>query len=260
RLFVAGGRDPEMTEAKDRDIAGINKMAARMRRIRRRDERQAHQQRHVRTWLSLDETTGFLSGQFTAMDWHTVTTALDHRADQIPTDTGSREQRRADALVAFARDWLDGVEPAGQSHVVSVMVDASEAANTGAETGVRLTGGPRIGPDTLDSLLCEGAVEVMVDRHSGMPLAVGPTTRVVPPKLRRYILGRDGGCTIGGCTSSYRLEVHHITPRSQGGTHDAENLTTVCWYHHHIAIHRNGCAIDPQSPPHNRRIIPQPDW
>ncbi|MBT8212197.1 MAG: HNH endonuclease [Acidimicrobiia bacterium] len=259
KLFVAGGRDVEMAEAASRDIAGVNRLATKVRRIRRRDERQTHQQRHVRAWMSLDETAGFLSGQFTGMDWHTVTTALDHRADQIPTDAGTREQRRADGLVALASDWLHGVEPQGQGHVVSVMVDATQASSTDAETGVRITGGPRIGPDTLDAITCEGAVEVMVDRH-GTPIAVGPTTRVVPPKLRRHILNRDGGCTIDGCTSRYRLEVHHIIPRSKGGTHDAGNLTTVCWFHHHIAIHRNGCHIDPESSPQQRQIKPPDDW
>ncbi|NNF87899.1 MAG: hypothetical protein HKM97_05200, partial [Acidimicrobiia bacterium] len=59
-----------------------------------------------------------------------------------------------------------------------------------------------------------------------------------------------------GCTSRYRLEIHHIIPRSQGGTHDLENLTTLCWWHHHIAIHGRGHHIDPHSPPHRRRIIP----
>ncbi|MBT8217885.1 MAG: HNH endonuclease [Acidimicrobiia bacterium] len=77
--------------------------------------------------------------------------------------------------------------------------------------------------------------------------------------MRRLILNRDGGCTIDGCHSSYRLEIHHIVPRSEGGTHDLANLTTLCWWHHHNAVHGAGAAINPDTPPHRRTIIPAGD-
>ena len=48
---------------------------------------------------------------------------------------------------------------------------------------------------------------------------------------------------------------HHITPRSQGGNHDSDNLTTLCWFHHHVVIHRNGYQIDPDSLPQRRRFL-----
>ncbi|NNL12612.1 MAG: DUF222 domain-containing protein [Acidimicrobiia bacterium] len=260
RLF-AEGADPEtMNDAAQRDIPGIHKLRALTKRIRRRDERHAHEERHLRSWPSLDESVGFISAQLGSHDWHIVNRALDDRADQFPTETRmwTRDQRRADALVAIAQDWLNGSLKPGQGPgpIISVMVDADQAAQTDCETGVALTAGPRIGPDTLDRILCEGSVELIIDSETGQPLAVGPTTRVVPPKVRRLVLNRDGGCTIDGCTSRYRLEIHHIIPRSQGGTHDLENLTTLCWWHHHIAIHGRGHNIDPHSPPHRRRIIP----
>ena len=78
----------------------------------------------------------------------------------------------------------------------------------------------------------------------------------MPPKVRRMVLSRDGACTIDGCPSRYRLEVHHIVPRGRGGTHDGENLATVCWWHHHVAIHGRGNRIDPDSPIARRRLIP----
>ena len=70
------------------------------------------------------------------------------------------------------------------------------------------------------------------------------------------VIARDGGCVVDGCDSRYRLEVHHVIPRSEGGSHDAENLVTLCWYHHHVAIHGRGMRLDPQSPPGRRRLIP----
>ncbi len=260
RLYTEGADPATMDVAAERDIPGIHKLRAMRKRIRRRDERQAHEERHLRSWPSIDESVGFIQAQLGAYDWHIVNRALDDRADQFPTDarTWTRDQRRADALVAITQDWLNGsLRPGeGPGPIVTVLVDATQAAQTDCESGVALTAGPRIGPDTLDRILCEGSVELIIDSETGQPLAVGPTTRVVPPKLRRYVLNRDGGCTIDGCTSRYRLEVHHIIPRSQYGTNDGPNLTTLCWWHHHIAVHARGHQIDPDSPPHRRRIIP----
>jgi hypothetical protein len=258
-LFAEGADEGTMREAGDRDIAGIHKLRAMTKRIRRRDERKAHAERCLRSWPSLDESVGFIHAQLTGYDWSIVNSALDERADRLPTDaTDSRDQRRADALVAIALDWMEGTRgPAIETGpVVTVMIDGERAAATDCEAGVALTAGPRIGPDTLDRMLCEGSVELVIDPASGRPLAVGPTTRVVPPKVRRFVLARDGGCTIDGCNSRYRLEVHHIDPRRQTGTHDVENLTTVCWWHHQVALHGRGEIIDPDSPPHRRRIIP----
>ena len=249
-----------MEDASAQDIPGIQRLRSLSKRIRRRDERQAHEERSVRAWPSLDQSVGFIHAQLAGYDWQVVNRALDERADHLPHEAKmwSREQLRADALVAIAQHWLDGTAgpPINTGPVVTVMIDAAHAAESSCEAGVALTGGPRIGPDTLDRILCEGSVEIVIDPGSGVPLAVGPTTRVVPPKVRRFVLNRDGGCTIDGCSGRYRLEVHHVVPRSQGGNHDLENLTTLCWWHHQVAVHGRGHRVDPGSPPQRRRIVP----
>ncbi|MEZ5175255.1 MAG: HNH endonuclease [Acidimicrobiia bacterium] len=88
------------------------------------------------------------------------------------------------------------------------------------------------------------------------PVFASQATRAIPPAIRDTVLFRDGGCTIDGCNSRYRLEPHHIIPRSEHGTHHPSNLTTLCWYHHHVAIHGNGFRIDTESPPHKRSKAP----
>jgi len=139
---------------------------------------------------------------------------------------------------------------------VTVMVDPTLAGATGGEAGATVLNGPRVGPETLDLIMCTGSVEVLIDQASGKPLSVGPTSQVIPPKVRRYVLARDGGCVIDGCGSTYRLEVHHLVPSSQGGPHDPENLVTLCWYHHHVSVHGQRMQLDPGSPPHRRRLVP----
>ncbi len=261
-LTTAGADDATVSDAEERDIAGVHKIRALLNRITRRSEREAHEQRQLRSWASLDESVGFIHGQFAGYDWRVLTKAIDERTDMLRRAGAEAtiDQLRADAMVAMAQDWFDGrpgpLRPERAGPIVTVMVDAALASRTNAEAGVVITDGPRIGPDTLDRIMCEGSVEIIVDRGNAVPLAVGPTTRVVPPKMRRFILSRDGACTIGGCNSTYRLEVHHIIPRSRGGTHVPENLTTLCWWHHHVAIHGQGLYIDPESPPKRRRLIP----
>ncbi|NNF08777.1 MAG: hypothetical protein HKN74_00635, partial [Acidimicrobiia bacterium] len=63
RLFAAGAGVETLTEAEDRDITGIHKLTSLTKRIRRRDERRAHAERHLRSWPSIDEAAGFLQAQ-----------------------------------------------------------------------------------------------------------------------------------------------------------------------------------------------------
>jgi 5-methylcytosine-specific restriction endonuclease McrA len=57
-------------------------------------------------------------------------------------------------------------------------------------------------------------------------------------EIRARVLARDEHrCTVsrllgGECRG--RLHVHHIEPRSEGGTDDEDNLATVCARHHAI--------------------------
>ena len=48
-------------------------------------------------------------------------------------------------------------------------------------------------------------------------------------EARRYALLRDRGiCQIGGCKGDEPVTVHHILPRTWGGTHHPMNLATLC--------------------------------
>jgi len=61
----------------------------------------------------------------------------------------------------------------------------------------------------------------------------------IPPARRRAVLARDGHqCRTKRCKSKHFLEVHHIVPRSRGGTNDESNLITLCSSCHRL-IHES---------------------
>lgn len=261
--LVASGADPGLvSRSRGWDLAGLSRMTARQRRISRRDEQRLFGERFLSIQPTLDRTSYKLWGQFAGSDGRIIEQALTHRSDQFPPLPDGRRcpqaQGRADALVSIAQDSLHGSRPEAPpaAALVSIFVDAHEAARSNGETGAEIDAGPRVGPSTLEEILCDGRVEILATAQDGTPLTVGPTARTIPPKLRRFILHRDGGaCTADGCRSRYRLQPHHIRPRSRGGTLDPDNLTTLCWFHHHVVVHRNGFRIDPDSPPQRRRFL-----
>ena len=252
---------PELVDSADGyDLAGLRRLTAACRRMTRRDEHEAHTRRFFSMQPTLDHSgeriSGFLPG--TAAD--IVHRALVDKADTFPrshvTPTSSG-QHLADALVAMSHDSLDGAgsDTARSTPSVTVFVDAHRAAATGGELGATVAAGARVGPATLAQILCEGAVGV-VTVQDNTPVSVTAKTRAIPPAIRDFVLDRDGGCTIDGCTSRYRLQPHHVRHHADGGDHDPANLATLCWYHHHIEIHRYGRMLDPASPPQRRRFIP----
>ncbi|NOY57104.1 MAG: DUF222 domain-containing protein [Actinobacteria bacterium] len=257
--YAATGADDPVESVWHLDIAGLRRAVAHRRRLTRRQQTASFTDRYVAMQPNLDETSWHLWGILGGVDGRIVEEALVHRADRFPAlPDGTRPtlgQRNADALISIAQDSLDATTATGTAApLVSIFVNAGEAARTGAETGVCLDTGIRIGPESLAEALCTGSIETITVAGE-RPLTVGRKTRVISPPLRRAILHRDhGSCTADGCTSRYRLQPHHVTPFSQGGRTDPDNLTTLCWYHHHVVIHGMGYTIDHDSPPGRLRF------
>jgi hypothetical protein len=212
--------------------------------LSRRREKRITNNGYLNFATSPDEVSTSLWGELAGLDARIVEKAVDQRADElIPAEARlAVAERRALALVAICQDSLydAGATDEGSPVEVAVTVDARTAVASRGETGVSVLAGPRLGPGILEEILCNGIVEVVGIAKDGEPLNLGRRSRTIPRKLRRFVISGDGGCTVGGCTSRYRLEVHHTPPWSVGGKTNAEDLITLCWYHHHVAVHRQG--------------------
>jgi len=61
----------------------------------------------------------------------------------------------------------------------------------------------------------------------------GRVASKIPPAIRRFILNRDRRrCKVPGCSNRDYLDVHHLVPLADGGTHDPELLACLCDRHH----------------------------
>ncbi len=250
-LAASGVTDPHL----ELDMIGLRTELARRTAISHDNEADAFDDRFLAIQPTLDESAWSLWGKLPALEGKIVADTLDEVADQLPEPPSahreSRATRRADAL--FVLCDREGEGAGGGQVDTTVFVDATGTARPNAW----IASGPRIGPETLHRLLCESTIDVVALTGDGEPLRVGNASTAIPRATRRYVVWRDGGmCTADGCGSSYRLQPHHIQHRTDDGDHHHQNLTSLCWFHHHVVVHGRGFRIDPNSPTRRRRFLP----
>lgn len=86
-----------------------------------------------------------------------------------------------------------------------------------------------IGRDEFDRALCDCRISKPNERN----------TTAIPPSVRRLVLARARHqCQHPGCSHTRYLEIHHIIPRSRGGSNDPENCVCLCSAHHSL-VHKN---------------------
>ena len=218
------------------------------------DEQDVFEYRYLVIQPSLDESVFKLWGALPGIDGRIVEKALTAREGEFPVlPHQGQGQRRADALTSICMDSLTGTsEEAATDRAVTVaevFIDAGLAAESLRRSRCHRVVGTsgRTQHFVRDPLHRQVRVIVTDGLH---PVAYSDLGEAIPSHIRRYVQWRDQNrCSVEGCHSTYRLQPHHIRERQHGGTHDPDNLVTLCWYHHHVAIHGYGFRIDPTSHP-----------
>ncbi len=270
RLMEAGASADEIARTRDLGLDEVRRVRQQYQRMTRADEERVFDSQYVAFQPSLDGTHVRMSGRLGAMEAEICRQGLDRHGERVIPAGEQRPdagQRRALALTTLCQDELDR-EPTHRATtaqriralrnrrepLLMVVANNPTAGASGFEQGTAMLAGGRVGPGAVDLVGCAGRIETMT--VTGQDIVHHGSKSGIPPALRHGVLARDNGCTIDACTSVYRLEAHHIIPRSRGGDDSPENLTTLCWWHHHVAIHRQGKRIDPQSPPRRLRLLP----
>ena len=88
-----------------------------------------------------------------------------------------------------------------------------------------------IADSLLEQLRANATIEPVVVDDAGVPIAIGRRFGALSPKIVRAVLLRDGKCRCG-CDLRHGLHVHHLRPRSWGGTDDPSNLAAIAAVHH----------------------------
>lgn len=261
-MRLAGADAPESVVDKsfELDLTAVNRLIHQYRRISRKDEQQTFNDRHFVIQPSLDDSRWTGHFELPALEGSIVDQAIAERADELRRqprgDYYTRNQLQADALVMISQDSLstETVPGSGAGFDGAVFIDLDRASESGGELGAELEYGPRVGPSVIDEILCGGSVQ-LIGLENGKPVVTSQSASAVPPAVRNFVAWRDKGCTVAGCSSRYRLQAHHIRHRAHHGDHDPDNLATLCWFHHHIAVHQTGFTLHPEDPPGCRRLV-----
>ena len=218
---------------------------ARMVRTQRRptmDEARARRAaRGLRMWWQPDRGMLSIRGELADLDGSRFENTINRMIDRMRPARGaawdSREHRGADALVELCERFEDAESPAMRARPLLVV-------HVPRDGPAEVAGIPL--PDAMvEALRANAAIEpVLVDDH-GAPVSVGARGHALSPKIVRAVLLRDGHCRVGTCDRRDGLQVHHLVPRSMGGTDDIANLAAAC----------SGGATD-----HHQMLIPNGPW
>src|SRR5690625_4267169 len=183
--------------------------------------------------------------------------ALTEAADA--TTTATLEQRKADALVALARTYLD-TEPSDRTgedrHLVIVELNAdtltahpltaarADGVPVGTSQRCGILGAGPLETRTAERLACNGKIALKVTDAGGEILYLGRSQRLASRAQRRALRLRDTTCVFPGCHQTTHLDAHHTTPWSHGGPTDIDGLALLC-RRHHVMVHEGGLHLAP---------------
>ncbi|WP_300008948.1 HNH endonuclease signature motif containing protein [Pseudonocardia sp.] len=160
--------------------------------------------------------------------------------EQAPGDVADpRAARRLDALLDLAAGaTLEN--PA--TVVVHLRADGPEAVAD--RPAAWIDGGPPIPVPVAERLGCAASVQALLVDRRGNPLFLGRERRLVTRRQLRALRVRDRGrCVYPGCTSTRRLQAHHVRWWRHGGATDLDNLALVCGFHHAL-VHDHGYRME----------------
>jgi Domain of unknown function (DUF222) len=169
--------------------------------------------------------------------------ALDRAEASIPVMPGEEgregaEARRADALVALCAVGL-GSEATPDRASVIVHAQLDGLLGTDGTWGSQIQGGGILHPLAVQRLLCNGAMQVIVEDGAGNIAGMGKMRRDPPAWMERQVRYRDKECQFPNCSARRYTQVHHVEYWSKAGRTVLSELALLCWSHHRL-LHEYG--------------------
>ena len=227
------------------------------------------QRREARTlWMRWDEAHAMLrfGGALPDVMGAEFEATINELVDQLRPAPGgtwdTRAHRGADALHQLCRAARRERNHACGSDAPQLAPKAILQVQVPPVGPATIAGIP-IPDEKLEQLRANATIEPLLVDDSGAPLAVGRRFSSISPKIARAVLLRDGHCRVPGCDLTYSLEIHHLVPRSYGGTDDIANLAAVCnLAHHHEQLVPHGpyALVGNPNQPDGLRLVHRDQW
>jgi hypothetical protein len=160
----------------------------------------------------------------------------DDAADGADDGAGGADDV-AGAAAAGGAGCSDGRDPSRPAPGASPAWEALERAVIGKAIDLLS------GPAGLASFLRRRQLGARLAGPS-LPLDIGFST-TIPAGIRTAVILRDRRCRWpGGCDQpAAACEVHHVKHKANGGRTSTTNCVLLCFYHHQVAIHRQGWTM-----------------
>ena len=189
-------------------------------------------------WSRYDERAGLWHGGFDLPDVEgaALMAVLEARAEQMRPPKGEAwaplRHRLVDALVETVTGTGPERPPINAHLLINVPV-----------TGPAEVHGVPIAHERLEQLVANASIEAsFVDEH-GTVVGMARARTLLSSRVVRAVKTHDAQCRWPGCTTTNGLEVHHLVPRSWGGTDDLNNLASVCPRHHRQLVPHGPFAL-----------------
>ena len=194
------------------------------------DSRQRYEARSVRMWWTPDTGMLQLHGQLPDVMGAKFEATIQQLTEQMKPAKGQRwdsfEHRAADAPVSLCDQ--PEVKDEGPTMAPRPVLQVPVSQHGPAEIA-----GIPIADSLLEQLRANASIEPVLVDDDGVPVFIGKRTPATSPKVVRAVLLRDGHCRCtDSCDVTWGLQVHHLRPRSWGGTDDPSNLIAIASGHH----------------------------
>lgn len=149
-------------------------------------------------------------------------------------DERTSPQRLHDALTAVLKLVLRSGQLPRSGGIPTTVLITMTAEQFETRTGLATTSfGQPLRVDQALRIADQASIAWIVHHSAGGVLNYGTTRRFASENQTLALISRDQGCAFPGCTDPpERTERHHITPWSQGGPTDLDNLCLLCDFHH----------------------------
>ncbi|MCP4290939.1 MAG: HNH endonuclease, partial [bacterium] len=147
---------------------------------------------------------------------------------------------KVEALLEIMEDFLDEtheekVAPRGAISRPTTQMHIHHCAECESSKVQTSKGEIEISKADFERAQCDCQIEISDEASESTNTFNKRNKTSIPPATRRHVLANARHkCETPGCNNTRFLEIHHIVPRSKGGTNDPANLKCLCYGCHSL--------------------------